>query len=216
VWISENVKGGELMKKYASVFVAIVGVSPGLTYSESPSWSFIEVSYLNSEADGDVFVGEGLDLDGLEIAGSIGIGDWFFFDMKYSEEVEDFNILGFDVDLDLDRFSAGVGAAWGLTDNTDLYGHLAYEKWTVNIGAFRESDDEDESGYSYAIGIRSVFWDAFELRGEIGQVDLGDTVDETQYMVGAYYTFARHFTLGASYTDLSDIETIRATFRYQM
>ncbi len=204
------------MKKYAIMLATMLAGFPGLVLAGPPSWSFAEISYLNSEADGDVFAGEDLDLDGLELAGSIGIGDWLFVDLKYSEEMEDFNILGVDVDLDLDRLSAGVGVAWGFWETTDLYARLAYEKWTVEVGAFSESDDEDESGYSYALGIRSVFWDALELRGEIGQVDLGDALDETQYMVGAYYTFAQHFTLGASYTDLSDFETIRATFRYQM
>jgi hypothetical protein len=204
------------MKNWLLLLATIVGVFPGRVLAEPPNWSFVEVSYLNSEAGGEVFAGDNLNLDGFEIAGSVGIGDWVFFDLRYSEEIEDFDFLGFDVDLDLDRLSAGGGVAWSFAESTDLYGRLAYEKWEVEVGAFSESDDEDQSGYSYAIGIRSIFWDALELRGEIGQVDLGDTLDETQFMVGAFYTFARHFTLGASYTDLSDFETIRATFRYQI
>ncbi|MEM1155153.1 MAG: porin family protein, partial [Pseudomonadota bacterium] len=86
---------------------------------------------------------------------------------------------------------------------------------TFSANGDRASDNADDEGYSAGIGVRSVVLGALELRGELAYFDVGELVDGWAYELGAYYTFADHFTVGASYLDYDDPETYRFTLRYQ-
>ncbi|MEM1156304.1 MAG: hypothetical protein AAGI44_19385, partial [Pseudomonadota bacterium] len=96
---------------------------------------------------------------------------------------------------------------------------VAYEDWTLDAtfsaNGDRASDNADDEGYSAGIGVRSVVFGALELHGELAYFDVGELVDGWAYELGAYYTFADHFTVGASYLDYDDPETYRFTLRYQ-
>ena len=74
----------------------------------------------------------------------------------------------------------------------------------------------EENGYSYSVGIRSIFMDRLELIAEVGQVDIDYIFDkELRYMAGAYYSVTENIVLGANYTSVDDFNTLKATFRYQ-
>ncbi|MEP4148435.1 MAG: outer membrane beta-barrel protein [Halioglobus sp.] len=199
------------MQKITPSAALLTCLLPNFAIAESPNWTFVEASYLSSDVDMDGWDEfGGIEPTGFELAGSIGIGDWVFVDVRYSEESDEIDVYGYDVDIELDRLSAGVGAAWAVTDTTDFYGRLAYEDWSIEASAIGYSDRAEEDGYSYAVGVRSILWEVLELRGELDYI-----ADETQVNFGAYYTFLPHFTLGASYTGMDNLETLKATFRFQ-
>lgn len=178
--------------------------------AESPNWTFVEASYLSSDIDIDGWNEfGGIKPDGFELAGSVGIGDWVFLDLRYSEESDEIEVYTYDVDFDFKRLGVGAGVVWGVTDTTDLYGRLAHEDWSVETCAIGYSDHVDENGFSYAFGARSILWEVIELRGELNFI-----ADEHQFTLGAYYTFLPYFALGASYTGMDHLETLRATLRF--
>lgn len=209
-----------MFKKTALTTLLVTTLSPMAVLAESPNWTFVEASYVSSEGSG----GANLEPEGFEVAGSYGLGQWAFVDLRYLEEDDDTNtrILGTKGKLELtrERLSMGVGAAWRVVDTTDIYGRVAYEDWTLDakfkFDGSNVSDDDNENGYSVGAGVRSMVWQALELRAEVNYVDVDKIMDgETGYQLGAYYTFAEHITVGASYEELDDYETYRATLRYQ-
>jgi hypothetical protein len=210
-----------MLKSTALTTLVVAALSPLAVMADSPHWTFVEASYVASESSGN----NSPEPDGFEIAGSYAVGDWAFVDLSYSEEEDTSNFnssfLGKGkFDLTLERLSVGAGAKWGVLESTDLYGRVAFEDWTldqkIKIDGNSVSDDASESGYSVSGGVRSILWEALELRAEVNYVDIDDIMDgETGYGLGVYYTFAKLFTFGASYEDLDDFETYKATLRYQ-
>jgi len=210
------------MKKILLSTVALFTFLPLTTFAASPNWTFVEASYISTEVDGlDDDVGFDFEPDGFEVAGSLAIGDWVFVDAHYSEQSEDVDVEVFvpfsgtfdvDVDVDFDRVGAGIGVAWEVIETTDLYVRLGYEEFSIEADAAGVSEESDEDGLTADVGIRSLVWQSLELRGEIGYNDI---VEEAAFLAGAYYTFAEHFTVGGSFEKIDDLETIRATLRYQ-
>lgn len=200
-----------IIKKTLLSAASFACLLPSLAIAESPNWTFVEASYMSIDLSYDTFNSEP---DGFQVAGSLGIGDWIYIDAKYSEESGHVNLLGESFDLDFNRVGAGIGAAWNINDTTDIYGHLGYEDWEIEVDAdgYSGSESVDENGITAAVGIRSLIWQSLELRGEIGYNDI---VEEATFMGGAYYTFADHFTIGGSYEKIDDLETLKATVRYQ-
>lgn len=195
-------------------------LAPITTLADQPNWDFVEISYVSSEGSGF----DDVEPDGYEIAGSFAPTDWAFLDLRYLDEdgSTNINLIGGRARLELtrERFSAGGGVAFEIFEATDLYGRLAYEEWTldatVKAGGESVSDDVNEEGYSTGIGFRSVLLQALEFRGEISYFDVDNILDkEYGYVLGAYYTFGGHVTLGGSFQEIDDYETYRATLRYQ-
>ena len=203
------------MKKSA-LSVMFVATLPLVTIAdEGPDWTYLEASYLSSEIDLGVSNFDDLEPDGWEIGGSVGLGEWFFINGAYSQESDNVKINGYKIDLDLDRYYVGLGAAWSVTNTTDLYGRAAYEGWKSEPSALGQEADNDEDGYSVSVGVRSKLWKILELKGEIGTIDVDEFVEnEARAEVGAYYTM-RYFTVGASYIWIDDLETFKATLRYE-
>ena len=208
-----------MFKKIALAILAGATLSPMVVLADAPNWTFAEISYVSSETDDS-----DVSPEGFEVAGSYALGDWAFADIRYLEEDNSskFNTDSreFKLDLTRERLRLGIGGAWRVIDNTDIYGRLAYENWTLDAkiksGGFSSSDDSNESGYSFGAGVRSLVWQALELRAEVYYIDVDEiTGGESGFELGAYYTFVEHVTVGASYEKLEDYETYRATLRYQ-
>lgn len=208
-----------MFKNSALTTLVVTTLFPLTVLADSPNWTFAEISYVSSEgSDSDI------EPEGFEIAGSYGLGQWAFVDLRYLEEDGngDFSFFGEKgkVELTRERLSLGGGAAWRVIESTDIYGRAAYENWSldgkIKFDGSKLSDDDNENGYSIGAGVRSIVWQTLELRAEVYYLDVDKIVNgDTGYQLGAYYTFAGHFTIGASYDELDDYETYRATLRYQ-
>ena len=197
------------MRLMASTLVLTAAMhSLPLAAAGSPDWNYIEGSYVSSDLDSDS--SGNLDIDGWEVAGAFQFfKDRAFVRGSYSNQDESLGSLF--QDLELDILSVGLGARWPLADATDIYGDISYEKWRIELG----SVDEDESGYSAGLGVRSVVWRGLELNGEVGYMDVGDFIDgEATFKLGGIYTFGIGLGIGSSYEQIDDLETWRFTLRY--
>lgn len=208
-----------------------------VAHADSPSWTYLEASYVAAEVDALEEVSDeiGADIsepDGFEIGGAFAVADFVYLDFQYSDLSDDgrvdvavfdgfgVQIVGVNVDLEVERIEAGVGMSWSVADSTDLYGHLGYEDWTITFeasaraGDIRVSakDEIDDNGVTAAIGVRSVVVQNLEIQGEIGY---SDVFEEATFLAGIYYTFADHFTIGAGYEKIDEFESLRGTLRYQ-
>ncbi len=186
------------------VCVIAAAVSSAAATAESPNWTYIDASYVSSDLN-DV------EPEGFEIRGSYEINNLFFVDGSYTDQDDDIDTAFGDFDFELSNFDLGVGAKYGLSETTDIYGRLAWQNWDIET----DFDDEDENGYSAAAGIRSLVWQGLELNAEAGYIDVGDFIDgEFFFEVGGIYNFANGLGLGVSYGEIDDLETWKATIRY--
>ncbi len=194
----------------ASLFFTLTIAPVSSALADSPDWTYVEASYLDSELDANA--GGDVKPDGWELAGAWQFTDWAYVLGSYStqeDNVESF--LGGDVDLDIDALSLGIGGIWSLNGSTDLYGNINYEDWNLEV----DSSDNDEYGYSVAAGIRSVVWQGLELNAEVGYIDVDDVFDgEYTFRLGGIYSFRNGIGIGVSYEEIDDLETFRATLRY--
>ena len=186
------------------VCVIAAAVSSAAARAESPSWTYIDASYVSSDLNA-------AEPEGLELRGSYKINDLFFVDGSYTDQDDDISTAFGDVDIELSNFDLGVGARYGLSETTDVYGRVAWQNWDIET----DFDDEDENGYSAAVGVRSLVWEGLELNAEAGYIDVGDFIDgEFFFEVGGIYNLANGFGLGVSYGEIDDLETWKATIRY--
>lgn len=217
--------------KQAFFLLLLGALVPGIVCAESPSWTYIEASYLEAEFDDDITESQTYDVgepDGFEVAGSIALTKHFFADIHYAEaEDEDrlpgtitsvLNYTNIDVECDVERVRFGIGYNWAVAGTTDLYGHLGYEDWTIEVTAGTIRDfgdvklDADDDGVIATVGLRSVLFEYLELHGEVGY---SDVFAEVSYELGAYLIFAGHISLGGAYESVDEFESLRFTFRYQ-
>lgn len=186
------------------VCVIAAAVSSAGAMAESPNWTYIDASYVSSDLND-------AEPEGFEIRGSYEINDMFFVDGSYTDQDDDIDAADGDFDFELSNFDLGVGAKYGLSETTDVYGRLAWQNWDIETDLF----DDDENGYSAAVGIRSVVWQGLELNAEAGYIDVGDFIDgEGFFEVGGIYNLANGLGLGVSYGEIDDLETWKATVRY--
>ncbi len=193
-----------MKKNLLKVCVIAAAVSSAGAMAESPNWTYIDASYVSSDL-GDA------EPEGFEIRGSYEINDMFFIDGSYTDQDDDINTAIGDFDFEFSNFDLGVGAKYGLSETTDVYGRVAWQSWDIET----DLDDDDDNGYSAAVGIRSVVWQGLELNAEAGYIDVGDFFDgEGFFEVGGIYNLANGLGLGVSYGEIDDLETWKATVRY--
>ena len=223
------------MKKMLTTGLVAAGLFPFAALADSPGWTFIEASYISGELESQSDAVSDFEPEGGEVAASLRLGEGsmtimenIFFDVRYSKDEDDINVIGLDIGLDFDRWGVGMGGIWEATESTHLYSRLGYENWQINIDIADEIKDmlpeedreeledqlnQKESGATIAVGVRSMVFNSFELRGEVAYSDVLDS--EVSYTAGAFYTFAKHFTVGTSYNVLGDLKSWRGTVRYQ-
>ncbi len=188
------------MKKIA-LAVALSVASTG-AFAAAPAWDFVQGSYITTDFDESDFEYEP---DGFAISASKLVTDDVFVTGEYSQQNDD--ILGIEVDLDM--LTLGLGYRYAISNTTDLFGIVSYEK--VEISGSGESEDED--GYGLTAGARSMVTDNVELRGAIKFIDT-DRGSDTSFLVGADYFFSPAFAVGVSYETSDDLSTLGLNARY--
>jgi len=156
------------------------------SFAELPSYNYINGSFETVELD--VGAGPEVDGDGFGIGGSFVVADNWHIVGRYSA-------IGFDFGVDLNRFAIGGGYHTNVSDSTTVFADLTYVNWEVDTGAVLGS--VDDSGYGFAVGVRSNVTERIELQGTLSLVDLGDGGDSTSFGGAAWYAF-ESFSLGVS------------------
>ena len=198
------------MKK-SILALALMTVS-GAAMAQSPNWTKIDVSYLDTDLD--VGVAEA-SFDGFGLNGSVALNDnWMLF-ADYKAVSEDAN----GGSADLDMLSVGGGYFRSVTDNTDLFATVSLERSERSASAGGITTSDGETGYGLGFGLRSMLTQSFELGGEIGYVNISSE-DIIRTRANAFYYFTDNVSVGVGYeiyhmrdSDV-DIDTLSASFRY--
>ena len=172
--------------KIASALIASAALLPVAAQAQSPSYSYLDLAYVETDIDG---VSD--NADGFALRGSFELTDSVFMFAGYGEQ----SIRN----IDLETYNVGAGYAWSIAPNMDLYGKISYVK--AEASGFGLSGDDD--GYGVGVGIRSFVTDQFELEGAINYVDLSDSGDDTSFGIAARWYFMPQFAVGLE-ADLSD------------
>ncbi|MCA1766839.1 MAG: porin family protein [Idiomarina sp.] len=200
------------MKK-TLIAIALIGTSTS-AFADSPNWDKIQASYI--ETDIETPIDEDISMDGYAVSGSLSLNESFFILANF-DSVGDESNFG---DVDLDSLNAGLGFNHGITDSTDVFATLTYEKLEL-VGSIDAigSESFDESGYGAGVGIRSMITDFFELSVKADYLDIDDE-NAIRYDASAFFHLTNNLSLGLGYKryDLDeidqDIDTVAATVRY--
>lgn len=200
------------MKK-TLIAIALIGTSTS-AFADSPNWDKIQASYI--ETDIETPIDEDITMDGYAVAGSLSLTDSIFVLANF-DSVGDESDFG---DVDLDSLNAGIGFNHGITESTDVFATVTYEKLEL-VGSVDDlgSESFDESGYGAGVGIRSMITDFFELSVKADYLDIDDE-NGIRYDASAFFHLTSNLSLGVGYKlyDLDeidqDVDTVAATVRY--
>lgn len=200
------------MKK-TLIAIALIGTSTS-AFADSPNWDKIQASYI--ETDIETPIDEDITMDGYAVAGSLSLSDSIFVLANF-DSVGDESDFG---DVDLDSLNAGIGFNHGITESTDVFATVTYEKLEL-VGSVDDlgSESFDESGYGAGVGIRSMITEFFELSVKADYLDIDDE-NGIRYDASAFFHLTSNLSLGVGYKlyDLDeidqDIDTVAATIRY--
>ena len=200
------------MKK-TLIAIALIGTSTS-AFADSPNWDKIQASYI--ETDIETPIDEDISMDGYAVSGSLSLNESFFILANF-DSVGDESNFG---DVDLDSLNAGLGFNHGITDSTDVFATLTYEKLEL-VGSIDAigSESFDESGYGAGVGIRSMITDFIELSVKADYLDIDDE-NAIRYDASAFFHLTNNLSLGLGYKRYNldeidqDIDTVAATVRY--
>ena len=135
-------------------------------------------AYIDTELDD-------IDGDGFGLSGSFALNETLFLNAGYANQ-------DFDFGLDLDQWSAGIGAHTSINSAMDLVGSISYVDAEVDtrFGSF------DDDGFGLRIGLRGFASNVAELEGGINHVDLDESGDETSIYASARYYIADNVSVG--------------------
>lgn len=200
------------MKK-TLIAIALIGTSTSVL-ADSPKWDKIQASYI--ETDIETPIDNDITMDGYAVSGSLSLNESMFILANF-DSVGDESDFG---DVDLDSTNAGLGFNHGLTESTDIFATVTYEKLqlTGSVDALG-SESFDESGYGAGVGIRSMLTDFLELSVKADYLDIDDE-NAMRYDASAFFHLTENLSLGVGYKlyDLDeidqDVDTMSASVRY--
>jgi len=151
--------------------------------ADSPSYSYIQASYVDIDVDFGGGIDGSADGDGFGVGGSVELNDnWHIFADYMSTELESV--------LDVDITTIGGGYRRGISDTTDVFAELGYAK--IDLQGFG-----DDSGLTARVGIRSMISSSLEVYGSVGTLDFDDVDWGTEFGAGLWYTVSGNFAVGA-------------------
>jgi hypothetical protein len=170
--------------KFASALAATAAFVPFLAQAEGFSYSYLDAAYVNTDIDRF-----DEDVDGFALRGSYELTDNVFVFAGYADQGT--SVAGFDIDLQ--TYNLGLGYAWPLGKDLDVYGKLGYVSAEADVQGLGDADDD---GYSLAVGLRGRAIEQLELEGAVSYVDLSDSGDDTSLDLGARWYFTPQFAFG--------------------
>jgi Ax21 family sulfation-dependent quorum factor len=161
--------------KIRHIALAAILAGASLTAHAGPNWNYVEGGYVRANPDGLD------DVDGFGIRGSVAFADsWHVFG-RYDDLSDSF---------DISRTSFGVGYNLGISDRTDFYTRVAYERVDAEVLGI----DVDGNGYSVLVGLRGNVTDTFTLGAGVEYTDIEDG-DDTVLKLDAQYAINPTFAV---------------------
>jgi hypothetical protein len=107
------------------------------------------------------------------------------------------DIFGYNVDLDYEVQSFGIGGKKSVSEKTDLYFVASYVDLKAKLSLMGYSGSESESTTALTVGIRSMVSPNFELSSHANFYDDSD-IDHS-ITIGGHYYLSDAFSLGLDY-----------------
>jgi len=195
--------------KILSVLAASAALVPFMAQAEGLSYTYIEGGYFNTDID-----------DFSETVGGWGLKGSF----EFTENIFGFaefkdqsaNVGGGNIDFA--SWNVGVGYAWPIADQTDIYGTLGYVSVDADLpnswNDFIDVDPEDD-GYSLGLGIRTRFAERFEVEGTARYSNLSDFGDEFDFGAFGRWYVTDMVALGVGYVAGDETSTFLGTVRLE-
>jgi hypothetical protein len=164
------------------------------------NYTYVELAY--DESDYKIAGGGEIDGDGFTLAGSLELTEEWHAFATYGNADLDFGI-------DLDTWALGVGYAYPLRNDVDLYGRLLYVNTEADLPG---PGDPDEDGLGLQARVRYRVNNELELEGGIQHFDVGDS--DTSLQAAARYYFQDNFSVGVGLTFAGDADGIGVNVRF--
>ena len=182
--------------RIVSAVLLVVCLAPVASAEFDYTW--IGASYGNVDFD-DLNV----DGDGFGLDGSLGVTESFHLFGAVETADLDFNV-------DITRFSAGVGYNTPLAEAIDVIAQLSYESLDIDTAIGNADDD----GFGLGAGFRAELTDLVELNGLISYVDYDDSGDDTIIDLGLLFNLSDQLALGVNGSFDDDVSTYRLAGRF--
>ncbi|WP_289118279.1 outer membrane beta-barrel protein [uncultured Idiomarina sp.] len=201
----------------AAIALAILTL-PSAALADSPNWNKVEASYLDTDLG--VNNVEDISLDGFRAGGSVAI-DQDFVVLKNIFTFADFSSLSEEDNtgsIDLDYLSAGIGSFKSLSDSTDLYATVSFERVELSASSLpMQSISYSENAVGVGLGLRSMVTPNIETNAKIDYIAFDEAT--VRLDISAFYHLTNSLSFGFGYEtykelDYFDIDSIRASVRY--
>lgn len=172
------------------ITIALLAASTATLASEI-KWDSLEVSKQNVKNEHfSNFRGHGFTATKL-------FNDSMILTVSKSELDSTIDIFGYNVDLEYEVTSFGVGGKKSVSDKTDLYFVARYVDVKSKVSLMGYSGSEKDSTTALTVGIRSMISPSFELSSSANFYDDSDI--EHSIIIGGHYYLSDEFSLGFEY-----------------
>ena len=177
-----------------SSLITLLILFSGTAFAQDLSYTYLQGSYEVVDVDPLDIDGEGIGLDA-----SLALTDQLYVVGSYQG-------TGLDFDVDLSRWTAGLGLHGGMTDTLDFFAEASY----LYIEAEGPVDSVDDNGLMGRVGMRTNFGGPLEFQGAARYDDISE---EFGYDAGVLLNFTENFSLGVFGLWEDDVTTYRAGVR---
>jgi hypothetical protein len=183
----------------------IIGLSAALpAAAQELSYTFVQLSYLDVDFDGDDASGFG-----VGISGAIHKNIFLLGSFSRIESDDEFQISATESDeATLNSRSFGIGLNYPIADRTDFVLSAEKIKQKLEIGALSATGD----GEAYSMGLRSMIAPQVELSGLIQSLQ-GEDESDTGYSFAARYYAAPNISIGAGLSSSDDVDVMALSLR---
>lgn len=162
-----------MQRRMLGGLIAALAALPLATSAAEMSYTYVDLSYVDTEIDD--FDADG---DGFLLRGSVRIHENFFVFAEHQN-------LDFDRGIDSTAWQVGGGVRWPLSNTLDIVGRVGFVKGEIET----RGADFDDDGFLLGVRLRGVVAPKFELEGGIDYVDLDESGDDTSFTIEGRYFF---------------------------
>ncbi len=175
------------MKKLLTI--ALLTLST-MAFASDVKWDSVELSKRTESADGIK------DFKGYEVGGTLLIDNLILTASKTRVE-SDMNVLGYDVNMEVELVTFGIGGKVSVTKFTDLYAIYSEIEVDTKISVLGYSASDSDEATSIRLGSRSMATDKIEISTYLEKVKMYDTTINKNVSVAYHFN---EWSLGFGYT----------------
>jgi hypothetical protein len=190
------------MKKTGFVLFNLLAVNAVFAQTSPLSYDYAEAGYGQGEILNE-------DFSFIDLGASYSLNESLFVAGSYSDgETDDNYGPGFG-EIEVSSYNIGLGFHTPLNQKIDLVMSGSYISSEIEFGRF--SDDAD--GLDLAGGLRFKATDQLELNAFVDYAVI-ENDDDTGFSASAYYFFMPTLSLGLTYADADEADSIAASVRF--